>query len=97
MKGLVLKSLAMRASSEMSSWGIALFREIHGWRRVFHTGGVTCISQGLRRRFNSTNRSDPERVAQNMRLCDPFRVGVGFSIRSGGVAPGLLHRTLSAS
>src|SRR5258708_10128381 len=37
MKGLVLKSLAMRVSSEISSWGIALFQtdyRVHAFTRV---------------------------------------------------------------
>src|SRR5882724_4897207 len=86
MKGLVLKSLAIAASSEVeiSSCGMGLSRGAP----TFHAEGVTCDSRGNATGFHEHHESDRERVAQNVRLCDPFRVGFDFWNRSGGVAPG---------
>ncbi len=142
MKGLVLKSLAIRARSEISSWGIALFQtdyRVHAFTRVarasrygtasgsdriLHStalirfafwprlsvsirsltarGSVTSSSFAtlallfrpickLRPYpFTNTNKSDPERVAQNVTFVRPLhKVGIDLGIRSGGVAPAI--------
>ena len=69
----------------------------YGWQRLLHTEGVICNSRGQRPRFTSTNKSDPERVAQNMRLCDPFQGRGPFLKRDpGGVAPAITSELSAA-
>src|SRR3979409_1657357 len=42
---------------------------------ALHAEGVTCNSRRQRPRFAPTKYFDPARVAQNVRLAEPFRVG----------------------